>query len=197
MSRLGESEAWKLRATRVTVQRYLRDEMKTDLTERLGIEHPIIQAPMGGANATPPALIAAVSNAGGLGFLGAAYMSPDQIVSECTATRALTSRPFGINLFISAPPPEFPSDVSAAIDRIAPFHAALGIAPPAHPSLPTFSFDEQLDAALQCDAAVVSYTFGVMPADAAERVKSRGKPLIGTATTVEEAIVLEQSGVDA
>ena len=74
--------------------------MTTGLLSTLGLEHPIIQAPMAGANATPPALVAAVSNAGGLGFVGAAYMAPDQIAREGKRIRELTERPFGINLFV-------------------------------------------------------------------------------------------------
>src|ERR1043166_4710101 len=75
----------------------------------LGITHPIIQAPMAGANATPPALVAAVSNAGGLGFIGAAYMSPEQIVRESAAIRTQTEHPFGINLFAPVQTPSPPT----------------------------------------------------------------------------------------
>ena len=74
--------------------------MSDALLSTLGVEHPIIQAPMGGANATPPALVAAVSNAGGLGFVGAAYMPPEQIARETKSIRDQTSRPWGINLFV-------------------------------------------------------------------------------------------------
>jgi len=152
---------------------------------------------MGGASATPPALVAAVSNAGALGFVGAAYMPPDQIARECAAIRALTSRPFGINLFAPTPIPEPPSDVSAALERIAHFHAELGLPSPSRPTLPTHSFDDQLTAAIQGGASVFSFTFGILPTETVGRIKERGIYLIGTATTVEEALALERSGVDA
>ena len=92
--------------------------MRTALTGRLGLDYPIIQAPMGGANATPPALVAAVSEAGALGFVGAPYMSPEQIAATCREVRALTRRPFGVNLFAPLPTPPLP-DPRTAIEAIA------------------------------------------------------------------------------
>jgi nitronate monooxygenase len=152
---------------------------------------------MAGANATPPALVAAVSNAGALGFLGAAYMPPDQIARECAAIRGLTSRPFGINLFAPTPIPDPPADVSAALERIASFHAELGLPSPSRPTLPTHSFDDQLAAAIDGGARVFSFTFGILPSDTVGRIKDHGICVLGTATTVEEASSLERSGVDA
>src|SRR5947209_6981961 len=77
--------------------------LHTDLTRRLGLRHPIIQAPMAGGGDTP-ALVAAVSEAGALGCIGAAYLSPDQIRSVAREVRRMTSQPYGINLFAPAPP---------------------------------------------------------------------------------------------
>src|SRR5215471_973652 len=75
--------------------------MKTALTERLGIHHPIIQAPMAGGGDTP-ALVAAVCEAGALGSIGAAYLSAEQIAAVCAEVRSRTRRPFGINLCASS-----------------------------------------------------------------------------------------------
>jgi len=152
---------------------------------------------MAGANATPPALIAAVSNAGGLGFLGAAYMPPEQIVREIAAIKSLTMQPFGINLFVPTAVPDLPADITSAVSRIAPFHAELGIPQPAPPALPKFSFEDQLSVVLESDVRVVSFTFGLLPDGATDRIKARGVYLIGTATTVQEARLLERAGVDA
>src|SRR5271154_6997163 len=69
-----------------------------ELLDILGIENPIIEGPMGGGPSTPE-LVAAVSNAGGLGSLGAAYLTPDQITDTIRRIRALSSRPFNVNLF--------------------------------------------------------------------------------------------------
>jgi nitronate monooxygenase len=165
--------------------------------ERIGIRHPIIQAPMGGANATPPALVAAVSNAGGLGFLGAAYMSPEQIASECASIRSLTTRPFGLNLFAPTDVPSSPGDVDAALASIGRFHGELGLDPPKPPALARYTFDQQLDAALDGGMSVFSFTFNALPVETIARVKQRGVFVVGTATTVEEARILARLRVDA
>jgi nitronate monooxygenase len=171
--------------------------MTNAFLERVGIQHPIIQAPMGGANATPPSLVAAVSNAGGLGFLGAAYMTPEQITKECAAIRALTSRPFGLNLFAPTDVPALPNDLAIAMGVIARYHGELGLDAPKPPTLPTYTFDQQLDAALDGGMRVFSFTFNTLPAETIARVKQRGVYVVGTATTVEEATILARLGVDA
>src|SRR4051812_49970263 len=78
--------------------------MQTAFTRRLGIEAPIVQAPMGGA--TNPALAAAVSNAGGLGMLALSWHPPEAARAVIRATRALTDRPFGVNLVLAFPQAE-------------------------------------------------------------------------------------------
>ena len=171
--------------------------MTNAFLERVGIEHPVIQAPMGGANATSPSLVAAVSNAGGLGFLGAAYMSPDQIAKECAAIRSLTTRPFGLNLFAPTEVGTAPTEISAALAIIGRYHHELGIDPPAEPALPKHTFDEQLDSALDGGMSVFSFTFNTLPVETIDRVKKRGVYVIGTATTTEEARTLAALGVDA
>jgi len=170
--------------------------MSNALLSSLGIEHPIIQAPMGGANASPPALVAAVSNAGGLGFIGAAYMSPEQIAREAKQVRELTSRPFGVNLFVPVET-SAPNNFERAIAQLAPYHAELGMPAPVAPTLPAYSFDDQLDATLAGGARVFSFTFGLLATDAIRAIRARGVYVIGTATTVEEAVLHEQTGVDA
>src|SRR4030081_1339646 len=91
----------------------------TDLTSRLGLQHAIIQAPMAGGGDTPR-LVAAVSEAGALGSIGAAYLTPQQIADSAKAVRALTSRPFGINLFAPVRSAERVGDARRAMDRVAP-----------------------------------------------------------------------------
>ena len=169
--------------------------MKTFLTERLGIQHPIIQAPMAGGGDTP-ALVAAVCDAGGLGSIGATYLTPQQITETCAAVRARTERPFGINLFV--PEGSLPDDIAtgAAMARVAPFYEELGLARPEPPSPVARDFDAQLDAALGGGASLFSFTFGMLPLPALRNVKTRGLTLAGTATTVDEAIALDRAGVD-
>lgn len=170
--------------------------MRTALTERLGIEIPVIQAPMAGGGDTV-GLVAAVSNAGALGSIGAAYLTPEQIVERGRAVRALTSRPFGINLFAPAAAPEISQEMlRRAVEAVAEFYEELGIAPPSALP-PTLPFGDQLAAALETGAAVFSFTFGLLPAGAVAEIKGRGMLLMGTATTVAEAEALVALGVDA
>jgi nitronate monooxygenase len=172
-----------------------QNSIRTALTDRLGIDYPIIQAPLAGGGDTPE-LVAAVSNAGGMGFIGAAYLTPDQIVAAANQVRIDTSRPFGVNLFAPLPVPEAP-DATAAIQRISGYHKELGLPSPSRPVPPASAFDDQLRACLESGASVFSFTFGLLPQSAVEMIRQRGFFLIGTATTVQEAIALQESGVDA
>lgn len=169
--------------------------LTTPLARRLGLVHPIVQAPMAGSDTA--ALVAASSNAGALGCIGAAYLAPDQIAERVRAVRALTDRPFGINLFAPTPRPDPAPESEAAVARLAPFFAELGLAAPALPPLPEDRFDAQLAAVLDSGAAAFSFTFGLVPAEAIAAAKRRAMLVVGTATTVEEAVALERAGVDA
>ena len=164
--------------------------------QRLGMRHPIIQAPLAGGGDTP-ALVAAVSEAGGLGFIGAAYLNPGQIGEAARQVRERTSRPFGINLFAPLPVPAAPRDAPAALACVAPFYAELGLPSPELPAVKSLPFDEQLAAAAETGAAAFSFTFGLLPPTAIATVKARGMLVLGTATTVEEAIALQRACVDA
>lgn len=170
--------------------------IETALTCRLGLKWPIFQAPMAGGGDTP-ALVASVSAAGGLGFIGAAYLAPAQIAAAARAVRAHTERPFGINLFAPLPAPVPPNTIAAALERLAPFHAELGLPPPALPEASGPAFADQLAAILDSGAAVLSVTFGLLPPEATAAAKARGMMVIGTATTIEEAAMVEAAGMDA
>ena len=151
---------------------------------------------MAGGGDTPE-LVAAVSSAGALGFIGAAYLTPEQIKTTAAAVRSKTSRPFGINLFAPTRPPDSVSIPKAMVERLGPYFTELGIPlPPSAPS-PATSFAEQVAASVDTGASCFSFTFGLVPSDAVAQIKSRKLFLIGTATTVEEALKLEQLGVDA
>jgi len=170
--------------------------IQTAITRRFGLHHPIVQAPLAGGGDTPP-LVAAVGEAGALGFIGAAYLTPAQIAESARAIRARTARPFGISLFAPQPAPPAPADVRSALERVTPYFAELGLPAPGVPGAAPDTFAEQLAAALDCGAAVFSFTFGVLPTEAIAAIKGRGMALFGTATTVEEAVALERAGVDA
>lgn len=168
----------------------------------LQFSHPIIQAPLAGGADTPE-LVAAVGDAGGLGFIGAAYLGPAQIAAAAARVRKLTARPFGINLFspqsleAAAQKPPAGEHIARAVEKVARYHAELGLPAPVAPVAAAVTFEEQLAAALECGAAYFSFTFGLLPPEAVQAIKARGIFLIGTATTVDEALQLEKSGVDA
>src|SRR5260370_27522075 len=101
--------------------------MRTRLTDLLQIEHPVMLAGMGGVSYHR--LVAAVSEAGGFGTLGAGAMSPDQVVDEIRATKALTAKPFGVDL-LTALPAQMLESIDAIVDEKVPvFVAALGVPP--------------------------------------------------------------------
>lgn len=163
------------------------------------LEHPIIQAPLAGGGDTPE-LVAAVSNAGALGFIGAAYSTPEQIAAAASAVRERSSRPFGVNLFAPLGNENARHawrDPTPALKRLAPYFAELGLPAPSIPKSTGTVFEDQLAAALKTGASAFSFTFGLLPESAVAAIKASGMFLIGTATTVEEAITLEESGVDA
>lgn len=166
------------------------------LLQRLGIERPIVQAPMAGGPVTPE-LAAAVSNAGGMGSLGCAYLGADEIEARVARLRALTARPFAINLFIRADE----ADDDAAAARVAPllagFRRELGLPDAAAPARATASFEAQLEAVLRARPRVFSFTFGVPAREVLEALRARDILVVGTATTVDEAEALAVLGVDA
>jgi len=151
---------------------------------------------MGGGPSTPE-LAAAASNAGGLGSLGAAYLSPDQLSQAIHKTRSRTSRPFNVNLFAGgwAKPQQF--DAAPMLAILAKIHERLGLPIPTSPTPSEDPFPAQLEVVLDARPAIFSFTFGIPDRDAMSRLKSRGIVILGTATTVEEAKQLEQAGVDA
>jgi nitronate monooxygenase len=168
----------------------------SEILRDLGIAHPIIQAPMSGGTTTPE-LVAAVCNAGALGSFGAAYLTPDQIASDIRRIRALTDKPFNVNLFAGGYTRESPVDAAPMLKILAEAHAALGLPAPVLPTWPPNAFNDQLDAVLETHPAVFSFTFGIPDADAIARVKARGIVIVGTATTSEEGGKLQESGVTA
>src|SRR4051794_37840247 len=147
------------------------EDMAQSLFQALDIETPIVQAPMGGGPSTPE-LVAAVSNAGGLGSLGAAYLTPVQIDEAIRATRALTDRPFAVNLFAGGyEDANRHVDPRPILDLVARLHEQLGIDPPAEPVLAPDPFSAQLEAILDARPAVFSFTFGLPSADDLQRVR--------------------------
>ena len=163
---------------------------------------------------TPPSLVAAVSQAGGLGSIAAARHSPEQLTAEIAAVRRLTSRPFAINLFVPKPtPPYTPAHVDrvrSTLDRVHHHFFPEGDTSPGHlppPPPPAYSsdafaastaaFEGQVAALLDARAPVFSFTFGLPSSSLLDECRRRGVRLVGTATTPQEAATLVEAGVDA
>jgi nitronate monooxygenase len=167
----------------------------TKLTEKLGIRYPIIQAPMAN-DVTTPELVAAVSNAGGLGSLGAGYMEPEDIRRAIRAIRTLTDKPFAVNLFIPEAVTEDAERIIRANELLAPYRRELGLpeVEPLAAYLPDYT--EQLGVLFEESVKILSFTFGVPAARELESIQQQGMITLGTATHLLEAILLEESGVD-
>lgn len=167
------------------------------LQQLLGIQLPIIQAPMAGVQ--DHRLAVAVSNAGGLGSLPAALLSLEALRSELTALKAQTTQPFNVNFFCH--PPAQPNAAREASWRaaLAPYYTELDLDPaqiPAGPGRAPFSAEA---AALLAEfrPAVVSFHFGLPAPELLAQVRGLGCKVIASATTVVEALWLESQGVDA
>ena len=169
------------------------------LLERLGVEHPIVQAPMAGG-ATTPELVAAVSEAGALGSLGAAISSPQKIQDDIAAIRQRTARPFNVNLFVLEEPNADDAPVRARIQRaaelLAPLRRELGLPAIDIPTRFCERFADQLAAVREAAPAVVSFHFDVLPAHEVRALQARGCAVLGSATNVAEARAWEEAGAD-
>ncbi|QHS23188.1 nitronate monooxygenase [Virgibacillus sp. MSP4-1] len=173
--------------------------LKTKVTERLRIQYPVIQAPMAGGITTSE-LVAEVSNTGGLGMIGAGYMTPDQVRKQIREIKELTGSPFGVNLFV---PNEFDvtkKEWQEANQALQPIRNRLNI-PDDKTEAPAFdhlleTFHEQLNVIQEEEVPICSFTFGIPSKDTVEQLKRMDSVLIGTATTVQEAVEIERSGMD-
>jgi nitronate monooxygenase len=170
--------------------------MKT-LKDLLGIEAPIIQAPMAGVQGG--ALAVAVSNAGGLGSLPCAMLSPEALREELRAITSQTTRPFNVNFFCHTPPEPNPEREAAWRNLLAPYYREFGVeitSVPARPGRMPFSH-EAADVLAEFKPPVVSFHFGLPSPELLARARSWGAVILSSATTVDEAIWLESRGADA
>ncbi|MFC4075944.1 NAD(P)H-dependent flavin oxidoreductase [Salinithrix halophila] len=169
---------------------------QTKLTDRLAIAYPIIQAGMAGG-VTSPELVAAVSDAGGLGTLGAGYLSPDAIRQGIQAIRKRTDQPFAVNLMVPQPYKEESSVEQQMKQHLRKFEAFVEAPTEKETSGLSLSFEEQIHVILEEKVPVFSFTFGLLDPSLIQQLHANQTIVIGTATMVKEAIELEESGVDA
>jgi nitronate monooxygenase len=182
------------------------------ITPLLGLDVPIVLGPFGGGLSNVE-LAALVSEAGGLGSFGAQHLSPDQIGEVIAALRSATGRSFAVNLWVSthdipeskagslgggSSPEAFTRErFDAAVARLLPLYEAAGVSPPPFPERFGWTFEEQLQAILAAAPPALSFVYGIPSADALAACRERGIATIGTAITVEEAVALDEAGVDA
>jgi len=163
----------------------------------LGIEHPIIQAPMAGVQDS--ALAIAVSNAGGLGSLPCALLSLTAMREELTRIAAHTSKPYNVNFFCHRPPAPSADREAAWRAALAPYYQELGLDVEAiQPGAMRTPFSKDAaDVLSEFRPPVVSFHFGLPSPDLMARVRKWGARVLSSATTVDEAQWLEAHGVDA
>lgn len=171
--------------------------MAMTLQELLGIELPLIQAPMAGVQTH--ALAVAVSNAGGLGSLPCAMLSAEAMRQELTLIRAKTSRPYNVNFFCHTPPLADAAAQARWQNALLPYYAELGIDPPSGAAgAARFPFSAEAADVLEAfKPPVVSFHFGLPSPALLARVRAWGAKVLSSATTVEEAIWLQAHGADA
>ncbi|MBS8263021.1 nitronate monooxygenase [Mesobacillus boroniphilus] len=169
------------------------------VNELLNIEYPIIQAPMAGG-VTTPELVASVSNAGGLGMVGAGYMEPGQLRSQIREIKMLTSRSYGVNFFIPADFRISKLDFDLAFNRLQSVRDELNIKEEVlvlpDPKEDQVKFAELLDVIIEEKVPVCSFTFGIPSEEVISKLKRKGVILVGTATSVNEAVMNENAGMD-
>ena len=168
------------------------------ITKLFGTDVPVVLGPFGGVSSVE--LTAAVSDGGGLGSYGLYGYGAEAIRNTAAELRAATTKPFALNLWIptgdettTLPRPEF----DTYVETLRPYFDEVGLPLPAMPDRYLPDYDEQVEATLEARPAVVSFVFGVPSTELVEEAHRRGIVVVGTATTVAEAVALEAGGVDA
>lgn len=172
----------------------------TRLTQLLGIRYPIFLGPMGGGFSTPE-LVVAVSNAGGLGSLGAYTMEPAQLTQAGQAIQSKTDKPFNINLWVSDVDAELAGYPTESIEKVKalfkPYFDSLNVPLPALDANIASRFDKQIEVLFEIRPAVFSFIFGIPSAEILSEARRLGIKTVGAATTTDEALALEEAKVDA
>ena len=161
----------------------------------IDLDMPVVQAPMAGGPSTP-SLAAAVSSAGGLGFLAAGYKTPAAVLADITATRDLTQQPFGVNVFAPSGRPADPNTVDRYANRLRDQAAALGVVL-GDPRFDDDHYQRKVELLEQYRTAVVSFTFGCPAPSVVQRLQQVGTSVWVTVTDPQEAVQAAAAGADA
>src|ERR1700723_1786249 len=168
------------------------------LTSRLGLQYPIIQGSLGGLSSQR--LTATVSNYGGLGSFGAHGLKPEAIRNVIREIKSLTSKPFAMNLWVSMEDEGALTSTKEAFHRslapLAKHIESVGGGTPSYRPYEPIRFEDQVQLLLEEGIPVFSFIYGIPSKQILDEFRRRGIALIGTATTVDEAIALEQASVD-
>nr|WP_306302655.1 nitronate monooxygenase [Gordonia malaquae] len=157
---------------------------------------PVVGAPMAGGTSTP-ALTSAVSDAGGFGFHGGAYLSPDALRADVRAIRELTDQPFGVNLFVPEQVDVDEEEFAAYRERLAPLAERAGVVLPESVPFTDDAFDAKVDVLIAERVPVVSFTFGLPDRSTVGRLHDAGIAVSSTVTSVDEARIAVDHGVDS
>jgi nitronate monooxygenase len=144
-----------------------------------------------------PELVAAVSNAGGLGSYPGGYLHPDLIDSAIKKIRSLTNKPFAVNLFIPEKVAEGAAPSPRVVQKLSEMATEVGVAGPGAPAHESFTFEDQLAVVMDNGVPVFSFTFGMPDPAQIEVLRRKGVAVMGTATSVAEARKLEEAGCSA
>ncbi|MDR7003045.1 nitronate monooxygenase [Neobacillus niacini] len=174
--------------------------LNNKITELLKVEYPIIQAPMAGG-VTTSKLVAEVSNSGGLGMIGAGYMTPIKIREQIREIKQLTSNPFGINLFVPNAFKVTENEIKSANQFLNPIRQQLNLHQNDNFEIPNFNnvletFMEQIKVVMEEKVPICSFTFGIPSKEVMAELKQSNIILLGAATTVREAVENEKAGMD-
>lgn len=169
------------------------------ISKKLGIQYPLIQAPMFGVSTVQMAVAAAKS--GCLGSLALADLSAHQSVELIRETKKLTDKPFAANIFVHHIP-EVTDDLKEKYSKTKQFIEELARENNIEVNLPDIeeisvnSYHDQVDAIIEENCKILSFTFGNLDDQSIQKLKENGVTLIGTCTSVKEALLLEKSGID-
>jgi len=173
---------------------------KTKFTKLIGIDYPIVQGPFGGGLSSVQ-LTSTVSNAGGLGSFGCQPFAPEKILEICGDIRKQTNKPFNINLWVNDRDSRLANftddDYRKLTELFKPYFNELGLPLPERPTNLGAKFEEQVEAIFEARPDVFSFVYGIPSSSILEKCRSFGIKTVGAATTVDEAVALENAGVDA
>lgn len=172
----------------------------TRFTKLLGIDLPIVQGPFGGKISSVE-LTSLVSNAGGLGSYGCQPYYAKEIIDISNEIKKQTDKPFNLNLWVKDKDDEIEDFDQIAFDKVIqifePYFDKVGVEPPTFPLPESPKFENQIEAIFDVKPSIFSFVYGIPSEDILEKCRQLNIKTVGTATTLDEAIAIENAGVDA